>query len=309
MSICDIPLIEPVDLMKRRAPLVSPDTLRVSIVTVCLNQAATLERAIRSVLDQQGPPVEYIIVDGGSTDGSREIIERYADRLSWWVREKDRGRSHALNKGFDRATGEILGRLNADDELAPDAVQKVRKRFAVTGYDLICGACRYARPDGWEEIRGVESIELRCLDVWDPIHQPSCFWRRELHEKVGGLDETLHYGMDWDLWIRLQQAGARMLPVMDVLSTCHLSGENKTSAGGEARNREMYEILSRYNRGRSRWLSEFGYRLGRPLKRLRRRQPEWLWRRVSDAARTVLWAGMGPVFGYDRVRRSTHPYC
>jgi glycosyltransferase involved in cell wall biosynthesis len=309
MSVCAIPLIEPVDPMKRRPPRVCPDTLGVSIVTVCLNQAATLERAIRSVLDQAGPPVEYIIIDGGSTDGSREIIERYADRLDWWVSESDRGQSHALNKGFDRASGQIVGWLNADDELAPVAVQKVRERFAKTGYDLVCGACRYAYSDGRAEIRGVESIDLRQLTVWDPIHQPSCFWRRSLHETAGGLDESLHYGMDWDLWIRLQLAGARMLPVDDVLSTYHVSGENKTSIGGEERNREMYRILTRYNHGAGRCLSAFGYRLGWPLKRLRRRHPEWLWRRVSDAARTTLWAALGPVFGFDRVRRSTHPYC
>jgi len=95
---------------------------------------------------------------------------------------------------------------------------------------------------------------------------------------------------------------------MDVLSSYHVSGENKTSVGGEARNREMYDILRRYNHGRSRWLSEFSYRLGWPLKRLRRRQPEWLWRRVSDTARTTLRVGLGPIFGNDRIRRCTHPY-
>ncbi len=313
-SVCELPWtetmepMEPVDPMKRRVPETPPESLRVSIVTVCLNQALTLERAMRSVLDQAGPEVDYIIIDGGSTDGTRDILESYTDRSVQWVSEPDRGQSHALNKGFAHATGDILGWLNADDELAPGALQTVRRRFAKTGYDVLCGACRYTYADGRSEVRDVEPMELRRLSVWDPIHQPSCFWRRELHERVGGLDETLHYGMDWDLWLRMQEAGARMLPIEDVLSTYHVSGENKTSTGGATRNREMYEILRRHNRGRLRWLTEFGYRLGWPLKRLRRREPQWLWQRVSDVSRTTLWAAFGPILGFDRVRRSTHPF-
>lgn len=282
--------------------------MRVSLVTVSLNQAATIERTICSVFEQVGDPVEYLIVDGGSTDGTREIIERYADQLAWWVSEPDRGQSHALNKGFARATGDVFGWLNADDLLTPRAIQTVREVFAAGTCDVVCGACRYEYPDGRVSVQGVAGGELRQLSVYDPIHQPSCFWRRTLHERAGGLDERLHYGMDWDLWLRFERAGARFAVIDDVLGVYRVTGSNKTSTGGARRNREMYEILKAHTRGDSRLLTEIGYRFLWPLKRLRRGSPPWLCRRVSDLTRTTCAMALGPVFGFDRVRRCTHPF-
>ncbi len=280
---------------------------RISIVTVCLNHAATLEQAMRSVLDQP-VNVEYIVIDGGSTDGTRDLIERHADRLAYGVSEPDRGQAHALNKGFTRATGDVLGWLNADDLLAPNALADVAHQFAADDCDVLCGACRYEYPDGTSAVQTVPEGELRQLDVYDPIHQPSCFWRRTWHERVGGLDERLHYGMDWDLWLRLVRAGARFKAVDDVLSTYRVTGVNKTSTGGERRNREMYDILRQHRGRHDPWLTEFGYRVLWPLKRLRRRRPEWLYRPISNTARTTLLVALGPVFGFDRVRRCTHPF-
>ncbi len=279
----------------------------ISIVTVSLNNVNTIEQTIRSVLDQP-LPVEYIVIDGGSTDGTRRIIERYADRLSYWVSEPDQGQSHALNKGFSRATGDVIGWLNADDLLLPNALTVVQRTFLDQSCDVLCGACRYDYPGNERRVQTVTPAELRQLHVYDPIHQPSCFWRRNWHERVGGLDEHLHYGMDWDLWLRLKNAGAQFKTVEDVLSVYRVTGVNKTSTGGERRNREMYAILKQHNRGDERHLASLAFHLLWPLKRLRRRRPEWLYARLSNAARTMLLVALGPMFGFARVRRSTHPF-
>jgi glycosyltransferase involved in cell wall biosynthesis len=286
--------------------------VKISIVTVCLNQVDTLESAMRSVLDQEGMStgeVEYIVVDGGSTDGSADVLRKYADRLAWWVSEPDQGQSNALNKGFARATGDVVGWLNADDLLLPKALATVRSEFARDDCDVLCGQCRYDFPDGRSHTLDVPRSHLHLLDVYDPIHQPSCFWRREWHERVGGLAEHLHYGMDWDLWLRLWQAGARFRTTDAVLSVYRMTGTNKTSTGAERRNRELYELLVRYNRDGASWLrTELAYRALWPLKQLRNRSPRWIYRPVSNAARTAALLALGPMLGFDRVRCCTHPF-
>lgn len=281
---------------------------RISIVTVSLNQAGTIEAALRSVFAQGNDLAEYIVIDGGSSDGTREVIAEDADRLTYWVSEPDRGQSHALNKGFARASGDVLGWLNGDDVLLPGALRAVREEFARDDCDVLCGACRYEYPDGSAVVRGVSEGELRQLPIYDPIHQPSCFWRRELHERAGGLDENWHYGMDWELWMRFRRLGARFKVTDRVLSVYRVGQTNKTTVGGERRNREMFEILSRHNAGDTLLLNRVGYRLLWPLKRMRSRRPAWLFRTVSDAARTTCLMALGPMFGFDRVRRCTHPF-
>jgi glycosyltransferase involved in cell wall biosynthesis len=285
--------------------------VRISIVTVCLNQADTLEEAMRSVLDQPmgSHELEYIAVDGGSSDGTPTILRRHADRLAWWVSEPDRGQSHALNKGLARATGDVVGWLNADDHLCPGALARVADAFSSGGCEVVCGACRYLYPDRSPVIQGVTPRDLRLLDVYDPIHQPSCFWRRDWHKRVGGLREDLHYGMDWDLWLRLQRAGARFRILADVLSEYRMTGVNKTSTGAERRNRELYRLLCTHARNQpARCLTELAYRVLWPLKRMRRREPDWCCRPASDLCRTIALLGLGPLFGFDRVRRCTHPF-
>ncbi len=286
--------------------------MKVSLVTVCLNQVDTLEAAMHSVLEQGLPPgdgLEYIVVDGGSTDGSLEVIRRHAHRLAWWVSEPDRGQAHALNKGFARATGDVVGWLNADDLLLPGALAAVHTAFTGDDCDVLCGQCRYEFPDGRTRTLGVAPSHLDLLDVYDPIHQSSCFWRRDWHERVGGLTEHLQYGMDWDLWLRLRQAGARFRTTEALLSVYRMTGANKTATGADRRNRELYELLVRHNRDHASWLrTELAYRALWPLKQLRNRSPQWIYRPVSNAARTAALLALGPMLGFARVRCCTHPF-
>jgi glycosyltransferase involved in cell wall biosynthesis len=207
---------------------------RISIVTPSFNQGEFLEKAILSVLDQEYPNLEYIVIDGGSTDSSLRIIQSYASRLHYWVSEPDRGQSHALNKGFAQATGEIFGWLNADDFLLPGALARVARR-AASFPDAVAwvGSCH--RVDRSGTIRKTirpRGLEARKLADWSHegfFYQPSCFFSAEVFRKVGGVSEDLHFAMDVDLWLRLAKAG-EFSSFDDVISAALLHDGAKTQA-------------------------------------------------------------------------------
>lgn len=183
----------------------------VSIVTPSFNQAAYLETTLKSVLSQRDEVHEFFVLDGGSTDGSRDIIERYSDHIDFWVAEKDCGQTDAIARGFARATGDILFWLNSDDVILPGAVRKVREAFA-------------AHPEwsvltGWSVFLDERNVITRVNHVpresfaWTKrgvlhVCQQTCYFRRSLYEKVGGLDVALHCSMDVDLWLKFFEAGA-----------------------------------------------------------------------------------------------------
>jgi len=181
------------------------DLPRITIITPSYQQATYLEECIRSIHDQGYPDLEHIIVDGGSTDGSREIIERYADKLAWWCCEKDKGQSDAINKGLARATGQVFGWLNSDDLLLPGSLHAVGEAFAAHPDMTIFTGVRIERAaDGTE----------RALAQDDPgdtegffnhprINQQSTFIRMDLVKALPGVDQRLHYVMDYELWLQL----------------------------------------------------------------------------------------------------------
>ncbi len=188
---------------------------RISLVIPSFNQATFLEATIQSVIAQDYPNLQLGIVDGGSTDGSQEIIHRYRQHFAFVISEPDNGQSQAINKGLRLADGEIMGWLCSDDLLRPGALASVAQNFSdATAADWLIGACRMVDAQG----RSVETkhpsggftlagMLLRPNGLVIP--QPSVFWRRSLTERVGLLDESLHYAMDFDLWCRFVAAGAR----------------------------------------------------------------------------------------------------
>jgi GT2 family glycosyltransferase len=194
-------------------PTRDEDLPSITIVTPSYGQAAFVESTLRSVLLQGYPRLQYLVVDGGSQDASPDIIRKYERWLDGWVSEKDRGQSDAINKGFARATGEIVAWLNSDDRLMPGALLGVA-RMVRTRPDAVAwaGRVRSVTPAGrliYVQVpRGLTLGDLADFGHAGQLAQPGCFFRRATLEKVGPLSEELHYVLDVDLWLRLAAAGS-----------------------------------------------------------------------------------------------------
>lgn len=178
----------------------------VTIVTPSFNQAPFIEKTIRSVLEQDYPNIEYIIMDGGSADGSVEIIERYKDRLAYWESAKDKGQTDAINKGFSHARGEILAWLNSDDILYPHAVREAVEYLAShPECGLVYGNCDFIDAQGKVigHFNAKQTDYRKLTQGYVHIPQQASFWRADLWKQVGPLDDSIYFAMDYDLWLRL----------------------------------------------------------------------------------------------------------
>lgn len=176
---------------------------KISIVTPSYNQGEFIEETILSVLDQGYANLEYLVIDGGSTDNSVDVIKKYADRISYWVSEPDKGQSDAINKGLKRASGDIVAWLNSDDIYCAGTLQKVADTFVKDqNAGIVYGDVESFFPDGSTEIWH-NKFEAEDFLNRVSIHQPGVFWKRELHETYGYLDPSFYYLMDYDLWARL----------------------------------------------------------------------------------------------------------
>jgi glycosyltransferase involved in cell wall biosynthesis len=184
---------------------------KLSIITPSYNQAAFIERTLRSVLDQGYENLEYMVVDGGSEDGSVEIVERYSDQLAWWVSEPDGGQTDALNKGLERATGDIVAYINSDDYYLPGAFDVAVEALARSDALWVVGAARFVDAkdhltEVWSPRLPVRARHWWILDPWG-VPQAATFWRREAFERYGVFRRDMTYVFDTEFGLRLALAG------------------------------------------------------------------------------------------------------
>jgi len=217
---------------------------KISVVTPSFNQGRFLEQTILSVLGQGYVNLEYIVVDGGSADDSVDIIRKYAGRIAYWVSEKDHGQADALNKGFAKASGEILCWINSDDFLLPGALLRLAAEFREED-DLIYGACLSFSETGYKcVVNRPPEHDYRKLCLSDYIVQPSSFWRRQLWEKTGPLDTSLHYAFDWEWYLRAAKLG-KFRRSGTIFSAYRFHSEHKSSTGGASRKNEICAVAER----------------------------------------------------------------
>jgi glycosyltransferase involved in cell wall biosynthesis len=216
----------------------------VSIITPSFNQAAYLEQTMRSVLEQDYPHIEYIVVDGASTDNSVDIIKKYESKLAWWISEKDSGQADAINKGFERATGQIIAWLNSDDYYLAGTVDAAVKIFEGNPeVVLLYGNMLAVDEDGKTfNTLNYKQLTLEDLLCFQIIGQPAVFMRRSALQAAGKLDPTFHFMLDHHLWIRIAQRG-EILHVDQTWAAARYHAEAKNIAKAAEFGREAFRIL------------------------------------------------------------------
>ena len=234
----------------RVAPLRRPDLPLVTVITPSYNQGRFIRETIESVLSQQYPNLEYIVMDGLSSDDTAQVCAEYADRLTF-VAEKDQGQSDAINKGFAVARGEIVAWLNSDDVFLPGAIERAVEAFLrEPELGAVYGEGYQVDVDGEVKQRFAvtEPFNLwKLVYMSDYILQQTVFFRREVFDEVGWLDRDLHYGMDWEILIRIgKRFMLRYLPYY--MGSLREHGEAKTATGGAVRFRELTTIMRRHGK-------------------------------------------------------------
>jgi glycosyltransferase involved in cell wall biosynthesis len=216
-----------------------------SIVTPSYNQGEFIEQTILSVLEQKYPALEYLILDGGSQDGTVKILQKYSADVAFWRSGKDRGQAAAINEGFRRSSGNILCWLNSDDLYLGHTLRTVANIFGDRLDEplIVYGGCElFDDRTHAKELRPAVSFDRARLVVSDFLDQPSVFWTRKAWEMVGPLDESLHYGFDWEWFLRASKV-CRFISIDQTLSRYRVHARHKSSTGGKTRWLELLKIV------------------------------------------------------------------
>jgi glycosyltransferase involved in cell wall biosynthesis len=259
----------------------SSELPKISIVTTSYNQGHYLEQAIRSVVEQGYPNVEYFVVDGGSTDHSADVIKKYERHIAKWVSEKDRGQANALNKGFSWATGDVLGFINSDDYLYPGALDAVAKAYAA-GHEWIQGWVMTIEADGgeWPELPRPTG-NVADWFVTNPVPQQACFWAGRLWREHGPFREDLRYVFDYEYWMRLRFAVGLKQPhvVHRCLGSYRLHADSKTVSQWDDFQPEFARVREEYAK----------YVTSKDRRRIARKQRS----KIAERNRILGWQALG----------------
>jgi glycosyltransferase involved in cell wall biosynthesis len=216
--------------------------IRISIIIPTFNQGQYIEDTLRSVLDQNYPELELIVMDAGSTDGTLDVLRQHTDRITHWESTPDRGQSHAINKGLARATGHVWSYLNSDDVLCPGSLERVARVFDDPAIDWLAGVSTIfdeqgergeVRPQPGASVKEILTPWNRAMEYVFPCSNV-CFMRREIYRRIGGFDESYHYSMDMEFYTRARFAGYLMHTIPDVLGRWRWHAESKTLREGRA---------------------------------------------------------------------------
>jgi glycosyltransferase involved in cell wall biosynthesis len=224
----------------------------ISIITPTYNQGHFIEQTINSVLDQNYPNLQYLIIDGGSTDDTVNIIRKYEKYISYWVSEKDKGQSEAINKGFTRATGEVVNWLNSDDYYEPGVLSKVGEAFKDENVNVVCGRSRVFGHGDTYVSNGTDLYPENIFKTigWARIDQPETFFRYSTLKDIGFVNEGLHFIMDKEMWIRylLKFGLTNVVKLPGVFANYRLHGNSKTVSlqkGFEEETRNLYYTIAK----------------------------------------------------------------
>lgn len=226
---------------------------KISIVTPSFNQGQYIEDTILSVLGQNYPNIEYLIIDGGSNDSTVEVIKKYENKINYWVSESDNGQSDAINKGFNKATGDILMWLNSDDLLLPNVLSFIAEKYQENTEAIFFGNCIHFEETKEGEVKSYgsnvkESFTKYPLELFDTIIQPSSFWSKDVWERNGALSEEFHFGFDWEWFLRAKTNNIPFICFNKAISMYRIHDSHKTGVGGKKRQLELLKIYNIYSK-------------------------------------------------------------
>ena len=246
--------------------------MKISIITPSYNQGYFIERTIKSVLNQTLPCNEYIVVDGNSTDNTKNLLQRYAERLTF-ISEPDEGQTQAINKGIRLSSGDIIGWLNSDDIYYPNAIKTAYDFFSKhPEIDILYGQAYYIDEKDKVIMRyPTQEYCFSALKNFCYICQPAVFFRRLVFERWGLLDETLHYCMDYEYWIRLSKAKVKFAYVKTVLAGSRIHAAAKTSSKSVEMQKEVLSMLNKQlHTIPLRWFLTYAYNVVKTKKSIKK---------------------------------------
>lgn len=220
---------------------------KLSIVTPSYNQGKYIEQTILSVVGQNYLDLEYIIIDGGSSDNTVDILKKYKDNITYWVSEPDKGQANAINKGFSKATGDIFAWINSDDYYLPGIFSKIIPLLDRNKPQFVSGNVFHYHENTRRAWCGYHSPQEMQAPVEEQVTQPGSFWTRKAWLLCNGVDENSHYTFDWELLLKAKKAHVEFIRTEEYTAVYRMHDTHKSGTGGEKRQQEIHRVYQTYH--------------------------------------------------------------